>query len=212
MRLYQIWPTKFSTDDWLTNAFWYRQQNKLVLSRTRVFRARLIFTSKAGAYLSGEPPGTRLLGPIWGAQNLTIENLKVVQAEFSSLYCAVSAWHNMQPLLELKTLPRVHPVSYKVCPWPIVQNFSKWIFTGSVRQTAWQLCTITCMALKRFRFQKEWINLLPRDFCIGLAVGLSVFALYLHVLLMTCALCSSLHLSKQALLLFNGINSSYLLA
>ncbi len=37
------------------------------------------------------------------------ENLKVVWTEFSTLskvvllYCVVSAWHDMQPLLELKT-------------------------------------------------------------------------------------------------------------
>ncbi len=46
------------------------------------------------------------------------ENLKVVWAEFSTLswvvlvYCVVSAWHGMQPLLELKTQPGVRPVSY----------------------------------------------------------------------------------------------------
>ncbi len=28
------------------------------------------------------------------------------------MYCAVSAWHDMQPLLELKTQPRVCPVAH----------------------------------------------------------------------------------------------------
>ncbi len=45
------------------------------------------------------------------------ENLKVVWAEFSNLSqvillsCTISAWHDMQPLLELKTRPKVRLVS-----------------------------------------------------------------------------------------------------
>jgi hypothetical protein len=52
-----------------------------------------------------------------GARYLKGESLKVVWAEFSTLklgrvviLCVVSAWHDMQPLLELKTQPRDHPV------------------------------------------------------------------------------------------------------
>ncbi len=51
-----------------------------------------------------------------GARYLTGDNLKVVWAKFSTLskvillYCALSAWHDMQPLLELKIWPRVCPV------------------------------------------------------------------------------------------------------
>ncbi len=58
--------------------------------------------------LSCQPLSARYL--IW-------ENLKVVLAKFSTLnyviliYCTVSAWHDMQPLLELKTWPRVCPIS-----------------------------------------------------------------------------------------------------
>ncbi len=54
---------------------------------------------------------------IWGAQNLTGENLKVVWVEFLTLsyavlFKSVIAWCNqVGPHLELKTQPRFYPVS-----------------------------------------------------------------------------------------------------
>ena len=61
--------------------------------------------------------GNVRVGQIREARYLTGENLKVVWAKFSTLsqvillYCALSAWHDMQPLLQLKTRPRVRSVS-----------------------------------------------------------------------------------------------------
>ncbi len=76
-----------------------------------------------------------------GARYLMGENLKVVWAKFSTisqvvlLYCAVSAWHDMQPLPRLKTRTRVCPVSKSLsiilsfslsrCKWPEVNPRSQ---------------------------------------------------------------------------------------
>ncbi len=73
-----------------------------------------------------------------GAEYLTGENLKVVWAKFSTLfyiillYCAVSACRDMQPLLELKTQPRVHPVSLSVSMIACTRSFN-----NSWRKKAW---------------------------------------------------------------------------
>jgi hypothetical protein len=60
-----------------------------------------------------------------GVRYLTRDNLKVVWAEFSTLsqivllYCAVSAWHDMQPPLDLKTRPRFARCLYTECRFTV---------------------------------------------------------------------------------------------